>query len=76
MEKRNLRMYVEEVSNDGSEFQLVFEIDGKIKDIKTGYCIDDILFESYNFFNKNCEKYNFDSRFDNLSIELNYKMGV
>ena len=72
---RKLRMYVEEISNDGSEFELRFEIDGKLVDSKIEYCIDDCLFDSYEFFKKNCEENNFDSRFDRLSIELNYKMG-
>ena len=70
---RNLRMYVEEVSNDGSEFQLIFKVDDRVVDVKTEYCIEDCLFDSYEFFRKNCEKYEFDSRFDSLSIELNYK---
>jgi hypothetical protein len=73
---RKFRMYVEEVSNDGSEFLLVFKIDDRLVDVKTEYCIEDCLIDSEGFFRKNCEKYNFDSRFDNLSIELNYKMGV
>ena len=32
---RIFKFYMEEVSNDGSEFVLVLEIDGKVKDIKT-----------------------------------------
>ena len=70
---RKLRMYCVEVSNDGSEFELRFEVDGELVDKKVEYCIDDVLSESYEFFRRNCEKYNFDSRFDTLSIELNYK---
>ena len=60
MEKRKLRMYCVEVSDDGSEFELRFEVDGELVDKKVGYCIDDILYLSYEFFSKNCEKYNFD----------------
>ena len=70
---RNLRMYVEEVSNGGSEFQLIFKVDDRVVDVKTEYSIEDCLYDSYEFFRKNCEKYEFDSRFDTLSIELNYK---
>ena len=66
-------MYCVEVSDDGSEFELRFEVNGELVDKKVGYCIDDILFFSYEFFVKNCEKYNFDIRFDTLNIELNYK---
>ena len=76
MEKRNFRMYVEEVSNDGSEFQLVFEIDGRVVDIKTEYCIEDCLIDSEEFFRKNCEKYMFDSRFDRLKVSLDFEMGM
>ena len=73
MEKRNFRMYVEEVSNDGSEFELVFKINERVVDIKTEYCIEDCLIDSEEFFRKNCEKYNFDSRFDSLEVDLRFK---
>ena len=73
MEKRKLRMYCVEVEEDGSEFELRFEVNGKVVDKITGYCIEDILIYSNDFFRVNCEENNFDSRFDTLSIELNYK---
>ena len=76
MEKRKFRMYFVEVSNDGSEFELRFECNGEVIDKKVEYSVDDILFVSYEFFKKNCEEVGFDSRFDSLSIELNYKMGM
>lgn len=74
MEKRKFRMYFVDVSNDGSEFELRFECNGEVIDKKVEYSVDDILFVSYEFFKKNCEEVGFDSRFDSLSIELNYKM--
>lgn len=74
--KRKFKIYVEEVGNDGSEFQLIFKIDDKIKDIKTEYSIEDCLIESYDFFRKNCDKYNFDSRSDKLEINLDFQMGM
>ena len=73
---RKFRMYVEEVSNDGSEFVLVFKIDDEVFDIKTEYCIEDCLIDSYEFFRKNCEKYNFDSRNDRLEVNLYFRMGM
>ena len=73
---RKFRMYFVDVSNDDSEFELRFECNGEVVDRKTEYCVDDILFESYEFFKKNCKEVGFDSRFDSLSIELNYKMGM
>jgi hypothetical protein len=69
---RNLKMYCVEISNDGSEFELRFEVDGKVVDRKIEYCFDDILYDSYNFFKENCEKINFDSRFDKFEINLDY----
>ena len=71
--KRSFKMYCVEVGNDGSEFQLVFELNGSIKDIKTEYCFEDILFSSSEFLTKNCEKYGYDSRFDSFEVNLNYK---
>lgn len=73
---RKFRMYVVDISNDGSEFELRFEVDGKVVDKIIGYCIEDILIYSNDFFRVNCEENKFDSRFDSLSIELNYKMGM
>ena len=73
---RKFRMYFVDVSNDDSEFELRFEYNGEVVDRKIEYCVDDILFESYEFFKKNCKEVCFDSRFDSLSIELNYKMGM
>ncbi len=73
---RNFRMYFVDISNDGSEFELRFECNGEVIDKKVEYSVDDILIVSYEFFNKNCEEFGFDSRFDSLSIELNYKMGM
>lgn len=72
---RKFRMYFVDISNDGSEFELRFECNGEVVDRRVEYSVEDILFESYKFFRRNCEKFGFDSRFDSLSIELNYKMG-
>ena len=74
--RRSFRMYVEEVSNDGSEFELRFEIDGEVVDKITGNCMEDIIIYSYDFFRKNCEENNFDSRFDRLRVSLNFEMGM
>ena len=73
---RKFKIWVEEVSDDCSEFQLIFTFDDKIKDIKTEYSIEDCLYESYEFLRKNCEKYNFDSRFDKLEVKLEFQMGM
>jgi hypothetical protein len=67
---------MEEVSNDGSEFELVFEIDGKVKDVKTEYSVEDCLIDSYEFFHENCEKYEFDGRIDGLDYNLNFSLGM
>lgn len=73
---RKFKFYMVEVGNDGSEFQLVFELDGKIKDIKTEYCVEECLLDSGDFFTKNCEKYLFDTRIDSLDFNLNFKLGM
>ena len=74
--KRKFKMYVEQVEDDGSEFQLIFKIDDKVKDIRTEYSIEDCLYESYDFMRKLCEKYDFDSRSDRLEVNLNFQMGI
>ena len=69
---RKFRMYCIDVDGDGSEFELVFEIDGRIVDIKTTYCFDDVLNESGEFFRKNCENYDFDGRRDKYKVDISY----
>ena len=70
--RRAMKMYCVEVSNDGSEFELRFEVDGKIIDRATEYSFDDVLITSAEFFKRNCEKVGFDTRFDRLEIKLDY----
>lgn len=69
---RIMKMYCVEVSDDGSEFELRFEVNGKIVDRVTVYSFDDILITSAEFFTRNCEKVGFDTRFDHLEIKLDY----
>lgn len=73
---RKFRFYMKDVSDDGSEFELVFELDGKIEDVKTEYSVEDCLIDSYDFFYKNCNKYFFDGRFDGLEYNLNFDLGI
>ena len=72
IERRDFKMYCREVSNDGSEFELVFEMDGKVVDRQTEFCFQNILFESEDFLTRNCEKYGYDTRYDSFEINLNY----
>ena len=73
---RKFKFYMEEVSNDGSEFELIFEIDGKFVDKKVCYSVEDCLIDSYDFFHENCEKYLFDGRIDSLDYKLNFQLGM
>ena len=70
--RRNMKMYCVEVSNDASEFELRFEVNGKIVDHATEYSFQDVLITSAEFFKHNCEKVGFDTRFDHLEIKLDY----
>jgi hypothetical protein len=74
--KRKFRLFIEEVGNDGSEFRLVFSRDGVWVDFKIEYSIDDCLIDCSEFWKENCEKYEFDSRFDSMEIDLRYMMGM
>lgn len=73
---RKFKFYIEEVSDDGSEFELVFELDGRVKAVKTEYSVEDCLIDSYEFFHVNCEKYWFDGRCDSLEYNLNFQLGM
>jgi hypothetical protein len=75
--KRNFRMYVECGVDECSEMiGLFFEVDGVIYDQVVEDNIDNILIESINMYNKNCEKFGFDSRFDRMEIDIKYMMGM
>ena len=52
---------------------LFFEVDGEIVDSCEFDNIGDVMIESYNMFNRNCEKYNFDGRRDKLVVDLKYE---
>ena len=69
---RKFKISCVEVSDDGSEFELRFELNGEIVERKTEYSFDDVLCDSYNFFKENCEKYKIDNRFDKLEINVSY----
>lgn len=64
------RMYSYDISGDGSEFELRFEIDGEIKEAKREYCFENILYSSSVFLSDCCEKYQVDTRYDTLVVEL------
>lgn len=73
---RKFRMYMEDVSNDCSEFELLFEIDGEVVDKRVEYCVEDCLIDSYDFFYMNCERYLFDGRCDSLEVNLDFRLGM
>jgi len=72
LERRYFKMYCKEIGNDGGEFELVFEIDGKVVDKQTEFSFQNVLIESDDFLTKNCEEYDYDSRFDSFEVNLNY----
>jgi hypothetical protein len=75
--KRNFRMYVESgVEEYGDMVGLFFEVDGVIVDELVEDNIENILIESYEIYNRNCEKFMFDSRFDRMEIDFKYMMGM
>jgi hypothetical protein len=70
---RVFKIYCEEVSDDGSEFKLVFEVDGKVEKEQLGlYSFDDVLIVSYSFFTENLTEYKFDGRFDRYEVKIEY----
>jgi uncharacterized protein YkuJ len=71
-QRRKMKMYCVDVSPDASEFELRFEVDGKLVDKQTTYSFDDILIISAEFFSRNCEKVGFDGRCDRLEVKIDY----
>jgi hypothetical protein len=54
---------------------LFFSIDGEIVDECEEDNIGDIINDSYEMLNMNCDNYNFDGRRDKLEIRINYDFG-
>lgn len=69
---RDFRLYCVDVDGDGSEFNLVFEMNCDIVESKESlWSFDDVLLEVHSFYNSCCNKYNYDSRFDTLEVSIN-----
>jgi hypothetical protein len=60
-----------EVDNDLVE--LFFSINGDLVDWEEYDNIGDIIYSSHEMLHRNCDKYNFDGRRDNLIVNLNYE---
>lgn len=61
---------------DEEMVSLFFEVDGEIVDSCEEDNIDNILIESIEMYNRNCEKFGFDSRNDRMEIDIKYLMGM
>lgn len=61
---------------DEEMVSLFFEVDGEIVDSCCEDNINNILIESIEMYNRNCEKFGFDGRFDSMEIDLKYKFGM
>lgn len=71
---RKFRIYCIEVGNDGSEFKLVFEVNGKVEYEEVWYSLDDILLSVGKFYSKCLNEWMYDSRNDSLDVSINYRM--
>lgn len=71
--KRKFFIYCVDVSGEESEYELRFEVNGELKDKIVEYCFDDVLNDIGDFYYGNLEKYKYDSRFDDLKVEIIYK---
>ena len=60
---------------EGGIGKLVFMNLGEIID-EYKDCFENIMIGCYEFLSKNLEKYNFDSRFDRLKVDLSFRMGM
>lgn len=68
--KRNFKIYCEDIIGDGENYILYFVVDGKvIKEIDEG-CFDNVLIDLYDFYRSCLDEYKYDSRFDNLVVNI------
>lgn len=72
--KREFRIYCVEVGNDGSEFKLIFEVDGRVEYEESWGSMDDILLSVGEFYSKCLNEWEYDSRFDSLDVNIKYRM--
>lgn len=75
MKCKKCKLYCVEVSDDGSEFELRFEIDGEIVKRKIEYSFDDILISSCDFLHDCYEGFGLDARWDVIDVELTHRYG-
>lgn len=63
-----------EISDDGSEFKLVFMTNGGVvlKESESLYSFDDVLIVAYDFFKECCDGVSFDTRYDVLKVDISY----
>lgn len=60
---------------EGGIGKLVFMNWGEIID-EYEDCFENIMISCYEFLRKNLEKYNFDSIFDRLEVNINFRVGM
>jgi hypothetical protein len=78
MNVRKIKIEVEELNGDGSEFELVCIVDELIversgKNYGVSYCFEDVVDLFGDFFRMVSDKYNFDFMNDKIEIKLDWK---
>jgi hypothetical protein len=74
MNGRKIKIEVEELNGDGSEFELVCVIDELIVErSEVSYCFEDVVDLFGDFFRMVSDKYNFDFMNDKIEIGLDWK---
>ena len=78
MNGRKIKIEVEELNGDGSEFELVCIVDELIversgKKYGVSYCFEDVVDLFGYFFRMVSDKYNFDFMNDKIEIKLDWK---
>ena len=64
------KMYCEETH--GGEYDLVYEVNGKVVDRRFVGSFENVMLECYDFFKRNSEKYGLESRVNTLVVKLDH----
>jgi hypothetical protein len=67
---RKQKMYC--VETPGGEYELVYEINGKVVDRQFSGSFENVMLDCYDFFRRNSEKYELESRVNTLEVKLEH----
>jgi hypothetical protein len=71
--KREFKIYCKEIDN-GLRYKLILEMNKEIVKEEVYYGFDEVLCNVSIFYSKYLTEYEYDTRFDNIEVNINYEL--